>query len=84
MRTYKNTLEQYGEPGPWESESREQLADEMTETFILWADEKVQRMEQDDPESLWDTGSLATGQTFAQYFAAEMRAEFIDGLEEVE
>ncbi len=60
----------------------EALADEMEETINQWAQEKVQRMERDDPESLWDTEKLAPGQTFAEYFAAEMRTEFINGLEE--
>ena len=37
MKKFTNTDSNFGMSGPFEAESKEALADEMTETFVEWA-----------------------------------------------
>ena len=69
MNNYKNTNDAYGMSGPFKAESKEALADQMFETFKIWASEKV-NSEEDLQEDVDED-------------IAAMRAEFIDGLEQV-
>ena len=80
---YRNPLEKFGDPGPWLADSREELANDMSELFAERAADRVAVMERDEPESLWDVECLAPGQTWREYFMAEIRADFITGLVEV-
>lgn len=83
LRTFRNTSDSFGEPGPFEAASKEALADEMAETIREWATAKVQRIEMDSPEDLWDTESM-NGSTWVEHFESEIRGEFIAALEEIE
>lgn len=67
MKKFKNIDQSFGEAGPFEAESREQLADEMMPTFELWAKEAEVRGETGDADAL----------------IKEMRENFINALEEV-
>lgn len=39
MPKFKNTCDSFGEPGPFEAESKEALADEMAPTLKTWVNE---------------------------------------------
>jgi hypothetical protein len=67
MKRFYNNNDAYGEPGPFEAESREALADEMMPTFRKWALEAQTRGSESKLSSL----------------IAEMRSEFITSLEEI-
>lgn len=69
MASYKNTNDAYGMSGPFEAESEEVLADQMTETFKIWANEKLNSQEI-LPEDIEDE-------------IQSMREEFIAGLEQI-
>jgi hypothetical protein len=72
MTKYYNTNERYGEAGPFEAQSRERLADEMTDTFRKWAREFAIGSRIEDPTA--DVDEMAE--------MLRMRSEFIEGLEE--
>jgi hypothetical protein len=67
MKKFRNNNGKYGDAGPFDAESKEELADEMMPTFELWAKEAAVRGETNDAESLVE----------------EMRDEFISSLEEM-
>lgn len=67
MNNYKNTNNAYGMSGPFEAESKDDLADGMMSTFRVWATERVSSGEID--------------QEYLEQDIADMRAEFISGLE---
>ena len=46
MKKFYNTKGQFGEPGPWESDSKESLADKMLKTYNEWA------ADDEDPEAV--------------------------------
>ena len=72
---YYNTNEKYGEPGPFEAESKEALADEMMDTFKRWSFEKILKD---------DLPCLVSFEDAEFKYIHEMRTEFIAGLEECE
>lgn len=74
MKVFRNTNEYFGEPGPFESDSKEALATEMQSTFDVWADEESRNDE-------WWDGERNTFDRDA--WMANCRAEFIAALEEV-
>ena len=39
MHLYYNSNDRFGDPGPFEANSRDELADEMMPTFREWAEE---------------------------------------------
>ena len=49
-KIFRNTDERFGVPGPWEADSREDLADQMQETFDTWANEAEDRASQNGDE----------------------------------
>lgn len=55
MPLYYNTNEYFGEPGPFEAESKEALADEMTKSFEIWAIEYL-----DDQGNEWSDDEVLT------------------------
>ena len=72
MKLFYNSNDAFGEPGPFEAESAEALADEMEETFKDWA------------RSEWENDFATTEgkHQFVPRRVQEMRREFIAGLEE--
>jgi len=72
MKIYNNN-DLFGMPGPFEAESFEALADEMTPTFEAWAEEEWGN-DDDDERHMCDAVPPRV---------ATMRAEFLKGLEEV-
>jgi len=72
MKLYNNQPE-YGEAGPWECESDEQLANDMVPSFTMWA----------AAEWLQDDETTEDRETFINRRIDEMRDEFLGGLCEV-
>jgi hypothetical protein len=70
MKMYLNTKVEFGEAGPFEAESKETLADEGNGVFLNWADESWRAQGNNDTRTVAD-------------HLAEIRQDFIDGLEEV-
>lgn len=68
MRKFTNTNSAYGMSGPFESESAEKLADDMTPTFRDWANQSIANGSI-EPDLIDDE-------------IQRMRDEFIVGLEE--
>lgn len=70
MKKFYNTNEKYGEAGPFEAESKSELAAGMISTFMEWANDKAvaENMSKSDELEL----------------IAEMAAEFEAGLTEIE
>ena len=68
MKKFKNTDNSFGEAGPFEAESKEELAEGMMSIFRTWAMEAVARDETNDVDAAIE----------------ETRINFIDALEEVE
>jgi hypothetical protein len=73
----RNTKPEFGDCGPFEADSFEALADEMTERFLLWADEVFD--ECNDP----DLGIDVDRDAWVDGYTARLRDDFIRGLEEV-
>jgi hypothetical protein len=74
---YENTISEYGDPGPWEADSREELADGMQSTFEQWANESWNfRCE-------WVVNNMSKEQ-YLELKISSYRADFIDGLVEIE
>jgi len=73
MKKYYNNDERYGDCGPFGAESREALADEMEPTLREWAIDEYHQSDTDIDMDQFVTKAIA-----------EMRTEFISGLEEVE
>ena len=73
---YYDTNGSFGEAGPFEANSKEELANEYADQFAVWASEKVQKMLQEGHE-------FDSEETPEEDFTAEFKAEFIKGLEEV-
>ena len=80
MTTYYNTNDEFGMPGPWEAESREVLADEMTPTFQEWADQAWVSLLDQDAEGFEEADP--DYQEFLAERMAELRSRFIAGLAE--
>jgi len=74
MPRYYNTLPQFGHSGPVEAVSKEALADEMETCFRIWAHDALELAGE---QELSDDAFLAKE-------VSMMRAEFINGLEEVQ
>jgi len=66
MKFY-NTNDKFGDPGPFEADSKEQLADEMLPTFTDWAIDTINNGDIRDINNI----------------ICEIREEFIKGLERV-
>jgi hypothetical protein len=79
---YLNTNDRFGFEGPYESESKEKLADEMNETFKTWADELY--CQDTNGEFNSETGEYdkPDRDEFIKSAIADMRKEFIAGLVE--
>jgi hypothetical protein len=71
---FLNTNERYGDDGPFEAESKEELADGMQDQFEVWAIEERSKLE--NGEAMTDEEADA----FDAQAIAEMREEFINGL----
>lgn len=75
MKQFINTSEQFGDAGPFEAESKEALADEMQQSFEMWADEEMLRHH--EINEVWP-GRHVYHETIEQ-----LRSDFIAGLKEV-
>lgn len=79
MPYYYNSKEEFGDSGPFEAESEEAFAEEMEETFHIWAIEawdKMEPYEKADYDGFYDD--------FIKNAIRTMRKNFINGLEEVQ
>ena len=77
MTKFYNTNERYGDSGPFEAESKDALADEMSDKFVEWATDEYTML-------AW-TGNIGDDvemDDFIRERTSEMRTEFITGLEE--
>lgn len=81
MAKYRNTNDAYGESGPFEAESREELADEMMPMIRTWAAEAVAKREADYIGDALPQPDGRAGEIEIQ--AQIFRNEFIGCLEEV-
>lgn len=75
MSLYYNNNEMYGDCGPFEAESKEDLADEMTETFESWADEEIMRLR--DLNGVWPARHVRFE------IIEQLREDFINVLDEL-
>lgn len=76
MPYYYNSKEEFGEPGPFEAESKESFADEMENNFRQWAYEAWYRLED------WERADYnGTYNDFIRNASEKMRKNFINGLE---
>ena len=89
MKKFINTLEEFGMRGPFEAESKEDLADDVLENLVYGMEQDFDN-EMDDfnremkyLETIGGAGMTPAVPTSVTDRLAEARAEFIDGLEEV-
>jgi hypothetical protein len=75
MKTYINTNDQFGDIGPVDAESKEALADEMQESFKVWADDEMLRHHEIN-------GAWPERHVYHE-FIEQLRSDFIAGLKEV-
>ncbi len=80
MKEYYNNNDAYGLAGPFDANSPGELADGMAPTFRIWAEEAWDRID----ETAGDGRACVDFDTFIVSAIAEMRSEFLDGLELVE
>ncbi len=71
----KNTNSAYGNSGPFEADSFEDLADSMTHNFTQWANESFDNNDDNCPE--------VTREKYVPVKIQVMRDDFIEGLEEI-
>ena len=77
IRKFRNTDDSFGDAGPWEADSKEELADGMQNTFGTWASEAEDKAY----EMARDLGGSLEGFDRQQWIALT-REKFIDALVE--
>jgi hypothetical protein len=73
MPKYRNTNDRYGEPGPFEAESKQALVAGMADCFKRWAHESAEQSE----------GPICDYDKFIADQIGFMQEEFLESLEEV-